>query len=630
MKANVTRGLQEATAACVKGDWVAAKNRLLEVIDTEPANLEALNLLGVIAARSEHFEEAVQWLERLRALAPNTPAVHFNLGNVRQSLRQWQAATLCYDHALDLYPDYAEAHINRAAALLELGRPHDALHNLDAAIRLQPDAIDAWNNRGVALQALARWDEALACYARVLSSRPEQADVWNNQGIVFNASGRYAEALACYKCALFLQPRYAQAHYNRGNSLKSLEQWSDALEAYDRALAIEPNHAMAWNNRGVTLKALGRWSEALTSFERAIAAKSDYAEAYLNRGNTLQGEPAGSPGALASSMASFEAAIRINPEYADAHLNLALCRLLTGDFKGGWPGYEWRWQQDPAGLRDFKQPLWQGDTPLHGKTILLHSEQGFGDTLQFCRYAAAVAALGARVILEVPPALMTLLHDLPGLASLVARGMALPDFDYHCPLLSLPLAFKTDLTNLPAPPAYLRADGEKVRAWEERLGTAQTPRIGLAWSGNSAHKNDRNRSLPLAELLAHLPTGLQYVSLQKEVRDADAALLQARPDILHFGELLEDFSDTAALCQCVDVIVSVDTSVAHLAGALGRPVWILLPSPPDWRWLLARTDSPWYPSATLYRQDHCGEWTAVLKRLGSELHTKRWQPSAPT
>ena len=524
MKANATRGLQEATAACVKGDWVAAKNRLLEVIDTEPAHLEALNLLGVIAARSEHFEEAVQWLERLRALAPNIPAVHFNLGNVRQSLRQWQAATLCYDHALDLYPDYAEAHINRAAALLELGRPHDALHNLDAAIRLQPDAIDAWNNRGV------------------------------------------------------------------------------------------------------TLKALGRWSEALTSFERAIAAKSDYAEAYLNRGNTLQSEPAGSNGALAA----FAEAIRINPEYADAHHNLALCRLLTGDFKGGWPGYEWRWKQDPAGLRDFKQPLWQGDTPLHGKTILLHSEQGYGDTLQFCRYAAAVAALGARVILEVPPALMTLLHDLPGLASLVARGMALPDFDYHCPLLSLPLAFKTDLTNLPAPPVYLRADGEKVRTWEERLGTAQTPRIGLAWSGNSAHKNDRNRSLPLAELLAHLPTGLQYVSLQKEVRDADAALLQARPDILHFGELLEDFSDTAALCQCMDVIVSVDTSVAHLAGALGRPVWILLPSPPDWRWLLARTDSPWYPSATLYRQDHCGEWTAVLKRLGSELHTKRWQPTSPT
>lgn len=614
--------LQQALDALERDDPATATAFCHRVLAADPLEPDALNLLGVIAARAGRFAEAVEWMERLLSQLPDNPAVHFNVGNLRQSLHQWPESVSCYQRALTLNPAYAEAYLNLAASWLEMGRAEEALPALDAALRLQPELIDGWINRGVALQALQRWAEALVCYEHVLSKQPGQADAWNNRGIVLDALGRMPEALACYESALRLQPRNVDALFNRGNAFKAMEQWDRALDSYARALAIDTHHARAWNNRGVVLKAVGRWTDAVASFEQAIAANAAYAEAYLNRGNTLQSEPATAGVALAS----FEEAVRINPDYADAHLNLALCRLLTGDFKGGWPGYEWRWQQEPRQQREFTQPRWHGERSLHGLSILLHSEQGLGDTLQFCRYAALVAALGARVILEVPRPLAPLLHDLAGVSLLVERGTPLPDFDCHCPLLSLPLALKTELANIPAPPAYLHADALKVDGWQRRLGPPAAPRIGLAWSGNSAHKNDRNRSLPLAQLISRLPHGPCYVSLQKEIRAADEASLRSRTDVLHFGELLEDFSDTAALCQCMDLIISVDTSVAHLAGALGRPVWILLPSPPDWRWLLERTDSPWYPSAKLYRQAICGDWQDVLSRVSVDLLDAQWSP----
>ncbi|MDP3310931.1 MAG: tetratricopeptide repeat protein, partial [Polaromonas sp.] len=386
--------------------------------------------------------------------------------------------------------------------------------------------------------------------------------------------------------------------------------------SYDQALALQPDHAQAYNNRGAALRDLQQYQAALDSYERAIALKPDYADAYNNLGVAL-----GDLGRHPEARASYERACDLQPDYAEAHWNLALGDLQVGHFERGWQAYEWRWKREalaPGLLRSFPQPLWLGTESLEGKTILLHAEQGLGDTLQFSRYARLVAQRGARVILEVQPPLLRLLTGLDGVAQVLAQGSESPPFDCHCPLLSLPLAFKTTLSTMP-PPLAIEKNPDSMARWAARLGTGQRPRIGLVWSGNPGHNNDLHRSIALADLLGHLPSGPQYVSLQKDVRATDRATLEARSDILHVGDDLEDFTDTAALCELMDGVVSVDTSVAHLAGTLGRKLWLLLPFNPDWRWMLERTDSPWYPGAVLCRQPAIGDWDSVLSRLGQQI-----------
>ena len=323
-------------------------------------------------------------------------------------------------------------------------------------------------------------------------------------------------------------------------------------------------------------------------------------------------------------MASYERSLALKPDYAHAHWNLADCRLMLGDFAQGWQEYEWRWklEQRDFAQRDFAQPLWLGAPALHGRTILLHSEFGLGDTLQFCRYATEVAALGADVVLEVQPPLVPLLSGLKGVRQVVARGAALPAFDYHCPLMSLPLAFKTDLGNVPAEIPYLASDPARVALWREKLGPKRRPRVGIAWSGSQSQRNDK-RSMALAQMLPLLGDWAEWLSLQKEVPDSDLTLLASRGDVRHLGEELADFADTAAVVELIDVLVTVDTSVAHVPGAMGKPVWILLPfNAHDWRWMLDREDSIWYPSARLFRQAAVGDWAGVIGRVAAELQRR--------
>jgi len=309
------------------------------------------------------------------------------------------------------------------------------------------------------------------------------------------------------------------------------------------------------------------------------------------------------------------------PDYADAHYNEALCRLVLGDFDRGWEMQEWRWKTEQ--LRDskhsFTQALWLGHENISGKTILLHAEQGFGDTIQFCRYVPLLAARGARVILEVQEPLRELMTGLVGATQVVCRGDPLPDFDVYCPLLSLPLAFGTRLETIPSAVPYLCASSQRMMDWDTRLGPKRRPRIGLAWSGLPTHKNDHNRSIRLGALLSLLDIDATFVSLQKGVRPADATILKERSDLLHFGSEIRDFSDTAALISNLDLVISVDTSVVHLAGALAKPVWAMLPFTPDWRWLLDRDDSPWYPTVRLFRQDDTRAWDKVIARVHAAL-----------
>jgi hypothetical protein len=342
----------------------------------------------------------------------------------------------------------------------------------------------------------------------------------------------------------------------------------------------------------------------LACYDRTIALKPDYAQAYGNRGTCLEAMMRPD-----DAMSSYRDALAVSPDDAQAHWNLAVNRLRAGDFKTGWIESEWRWKCGALGLgqREFARPLWLGVEPIEGKTLLLHSDQGLGDALHFCRYAALVAARGARVILEIDPPLRELASSLEGVSEFVAKGEAPPDFDYHCPLGSLPLAFDTTLDTIPATVPYLSV-GKNARDWQARLGTRKLLRIGLVWSGNPNHANDHKRSIALETLLPLSKVEAQFVSLQKDLRPGDAAILRERSDIVDVGPELESFSDTAALLQHLDLLISVDTSIAHLAGALGRPVWVFLPYLPDWRWLLDREDSPWYPTARLFRQTEAATW----------------------
>ena len=360
----------------------------------------------------------------------------------------------------------------------------------------------------------------------------------------------------------------------------------------------------------------------MKSYDRALMARPDDVEVHYNRGHTLT-----SLKRIDEALASYGRAISLRPDYAEAHWNEALLRLLAGDFSGGWAKYEWRWKKHLSLLskRNLLKPLWLGDDTIRDKTILLHSEQGLGDAIQFCRYVPLVAARAAGVVFEVERPLWKLMNDFAGEVQVICRGDALPDFDFHCPLLSLPFAFGTRLETIPSGFPYLQAPSQTSTSWDNRLGPKDRPRIGLAWSGSAINTRDRERSIFLRELLPLLEAKATFVSLQKDVRSADAPLLKERSDIVHFADELRDFSDTAALISELDLVISVDTSVAHLAGAIGKPVWTMVTYIPDWRWMLDRDDSPWYPTMRLFRQPRTDDWQSVVVRVYEALSAIEWE-----
>jgi tetratricopeptide (TPR) repeat protein len=453
----------------------------------------------------------------------------------------------------------------------------------------------------------------------------EAAAVDDSDPVVFNVlsacafeTGDYADALAAADRALALQPAYPEAHNNRGNALLRLDRPGEAVEALTAALRLMPRDAEAHLNLGNALDALDQVPAALQIVERAIALNPKLVPAHVNRGNILQ-----RLGRHREALQAYDRAIALNPGDLDANWNRALCHLLVGDYEAGWAGHEWRWRLEArkAQAGRFAQPLWLGQESLQGRTILLQSEQGYGDVIQFARYVRMVAERGGRVVFEAFPPLAPLMAGLAGADQVVRRGDPLPPFDLHCPLLSLPLALgEPEPLAMTGP--YLRADLARFQAWAERLGAKRGPRVGLVGSGSRTHRKDALRSIPFETLAAKLPAGPEYHLLQKDVRDADRAALAVRPDVAVWDEALGDFADTAALCELMDIVISVDTSVAHLAGALGRPVWVLLPVEPDWRWGLERETTPWYPQMRLYRQTALKDWSDPLDHVARDLRAE--------
>jgi tetratricopeptide (TPR) repeat protein len=582
LPAEVQTKWAQAFAFHQEGRLADAKLAYEDILRSSPNHFDALHFLGVIAYQLGDFRTAVELVSKAIAISPDSAAPYSNIGLAQRKLKQLDAAIASFDKAIAIKPDYVEAHYNRGLALQELKRLDAAVASYDKAIALYPGFADAHFRRGNALQELKQLDAAVASY---------------DQAIAINSD-------------------FAEAHSNRGNALLDLGQLEAAISSFNMALAIKPDFADAYYNLANAQQRLKQLDAAVASYDQAIAINPDFAEAYCNRGNALQELKQ-----LDAAVASYDQAIAIRPDFARAKLNLAFTLLLGGKLEEGLKLYEWRWDATAvkAPKHNFSQPLWLGTEPIQDKTILLHSEQGLGDTIQFCRYAQLVAGLGAEVILEAPTQLMSLLQGLEGVTTLVERGTPLPAFDYHCPLLSLPLAFKTDIPTIPRGGNYLRYEAKKAAKWAEKLGNSTNTRVGIVWSGNKENANDYKRSVALAQLLSYLPRHCEYFSLQKEVGTLDQATLQANAWLRHFGDELTDFADTAAVCGLMDVVISVDTSVAHLSGALGKPTWILLPYCPDWRWLLDRDDSPWYPSVRLYRQESPFEWDAVLARVRSDL-----------
>jgi tetratricopeptide (TPR) repeat protein len=520
-----------------------------------------------------------------------------------------------YRSALALQPMQPEALHYLGVALAQHGQYQEALTSLSHALRLQPDNAALHNHYGNCLTGLRRYEDALRSYDRAIALNDAMADAHYNRAVALIELGQPQAALEACDKAIALEPAHARAHNNRGNLLADLGKLPEALACYEQAVQRQPSLPDAWVNQANLLRRLIRYEEALARADRAIACANDHAAAHSARGAALA-----CMGRDAEALSSYRRALELQPDLAEALWNQAIVLLSQGEYRQGWVHYEARWRVKSLALRRpcGEQRPWLGGEPLRNKTILLYAEQGYGDTLQFCRYASLVAAQGARVLLGVPSALQRLMRSLDGVDEVIAQG-ALPAFDYQCPLLSLPLAFSTELSTIPAPKAYLRADVAPRMKWASRLGPRSEPRVGFVWSGQATHTNDANRSVPLAQFLPLARCGAHCVSLQKEVREADEAILAQSPFIQRCGEEVTDFADTAALISELDLVITVDTSVAHLAGALGKPVWILLPYVADWRWLQDRDDSPWYPSARLFRQRAPGKWQDVIEKVGVEL-----------
>ena len=533
-----------------------------------------------------------------------------------RDLRRPEQALASYDKAIALNPRFAEAYNNRGNALLDLKRFEKALMMYNKAITLKPDYVVAYNNRGNLLLELKRAEEACASYDQAIVLRPHFAEAYNNRGNALLELKRPEEALSSYNKAIALKVDYVEAYNNRGNALMELRRTDEALASYDRAITLKPDYASAWHGRGVCFFKLKRYNDAFSAYDKALSLKPTLAEAWQSRGLLFCALNRND-----EALYAYDKALELKPDLFDVYFKKAVVHLSLGNFEEGLPLYEWRGKSNlfTSPLRDLLKPLWLGGENIKGKTIWVHSEQGLGDTIQFYRYIQKLESLDCNIIFETQAPLLSLIKSQNSKFQVVSYGAALRDFDVHCPLLSLPLAFKTTLATIPARAPYLIPSVEKVELWRGKLGEKKKFRIGLAWSGNPNFANADSKRIPFEMLSSILCSEAEWYSLQKDVRESDRKHLESCREIVDHTRALYDFSDTAALIGELDLVISIDTAVAHLAGALGKPVWILLPFYSDFRWLRDREDSPWYPTARLIRQVKDGEWSQVLERLSQEI-----------
>ncbi|MDR3423858.1 MAG: tetratricopeptide repeat protein [Alphaproteobacteria bacterium] len=588
------------------------------ILKDRPDHAACLHLLGVIEYGFGRKGEAEGLMRRAIELKPGFAEIHYSFAQVLLAQGKYEEAVEQYRITLALKPEHAEACFHFGNTLNLLHRPDEAAKAYAQAIKARPDFPEALNNLGVYYFEKANFSEAERLESRALELQPDYAAALNNLGNVYKAQKKWDRAIDCYRRALALKPDLWQAMNNMGLALLyGASDFKAAASCFTQILAQDPNHVPALTHLGIVFCMQGEFAKGDGFYQKALALDPAYFDALNNRGNALK-----ALGRVDEAIVCYENALTTRPNDPEIHNNLAMALLLAGRLKEGWIEYEWRWktvQLAPA-ERHFPQPLWRGEEAL-GRTLLIHAEQGFGDTLQFCRYAPLAAQRGWRVILQVQPELLSLIGGMQGIEKVIGMNEKLPDFDMHCPMMNLPQAFATRIDTILANVPYLFADDKKAAVWRERLCGDEGLKVGLVWTGNPrlfsldlAAANAR-RSLPPDSLapLAGL-AGVRFYSLQKNgfALSSDLGLIDYMPEC-------RDFSDTAALIANLDLVISVDTAVAHLAGALGKPVWLLNRFDTCWRWLLNRDDSPWYPTLRLFRQPESGDWASVVERVRGEL-----------
>jgi tetratricopeptide (TPR) repeat protein len=610
--------LGDVEAACASFDKAAA---------IDPRVVEAVLNKGILFETHGQLDEAVETFDAALRIAPGHPVIlQHKAASLRRKGELTEALRVC-DAALAMRRDGAAsmpapAMFEKGLILTQSNRHADAIVAFEGAAAMR-HAIDACHyNIGNCLKRMGRLGDARVAYLSAIAIRADHVEAFNDLGDVLRGLHRPFDALAAFEKAISIKPNYTDALINRAEVLFDLDRQAEAFAAYDHIVTHWPDSAGVFNSLGIASHALGRYDEALAQYGKALSIDPKHVNAWYNAGIALR-----VLGRYDAALIHFARAVAVKPDFADAHYNAAMCKLEAGDFAAGWPLYEWRLQatQRAPRQRKFAQPLWLGDRDIAGKTILLWTDEGAGDMMQMARYAPLLSAQGARVVLEAWAPLARLLERMTGISEVVAYGENLPEFDLHCPIMSLPLAFKTTLDTIPADIPYLRADDARVVAWRERLAALPGRKVGLTWAGNPHYPLDKHRSIALSQLA---PLGsvrdVTFVSLQKSAAAQQAAtqpVWELPTDLIlcDWTAELIDFDDTAALIAALDLVISVDTATVHLAGALGKPVWMLNRYDTCWRWLRDRDDSPWYPSLRLFRQLQPGDWAGVVERVRTEL-----------
>ncbi len=643
--------LKDAFALHQQGRFAEAEQLYAQVVKDQPQNVQARHLLGVLALQTGDPGRAAEHLQAALRLEPRQALAHRDLGNALQALGRMAEALASYDKALHFMPTMSEAHNGRGAMLAALGRGEEAMSAYTQAIALKPAEAAPYNNRGRLLAGMGHADEAIEDFGRAITRNPDHVMALTNRGGTYLGRGRAAEALtdfdralalapnspavhdgrgtalamlvrpaealAAHDAALALEPGFAVAQDNRGVALAALRRYDEALATHEKTLALDPNSALAWNNRGSVLSRMGRPQEALESYDRALALVPNRAVTHINRGLLLY-----DLGRLDEALESHDTALGHEPGHVEAQFGKSLALLMQGRYREAWPLYESRKKRqvlDAHMARDSAR--WTGAEDLNGKTLLIEAEQGLGDTIQFARYAGLAKARGAHVILAVQDTLVRLMQGVAADVDVRSNKAPAPDYDYQAFLLSLPMAFGTTPEAIPATIPYLKAEPALVKQWVEKIGKDGF-RIGVAWQGGPM---DPHRSWPLSALaeISKLP-GIRLISLQKGATQEDIAASGVMLETMgaDFDSGPDAFVDTAAMMANLDLVITPDTSIAHLAGALGRPVWTGLKFAPDWRWGVSGDSSPWYPGMRLFRQEKIGDWHSVFSAMRDRLERK--------
>lgn len=653
MISNPSKLFAEAVRAFKKGDLPNALNTCLTLTQNAAPNAICLHLIGVIKHQQGYSDEAEQWLRQSLALNPEAVEVNFNLGLSLLAQNKMNEALLFFEKTTDINPTYANAYFQIGNIHKTANQFNKAISSYEKCLLLNPNHHEALNCLGVVLCRQNKQDQAISCFTKALVIHPQFPEALNNMGVAYLELDRPDQTKEFCEKAIALRPDYTAALNNLGTALKEEGSYNDAIKYYERALSLDPNllearnnlglsimfgrssiesaltcfrevlkrspnHPEALNNLGITLCHQGQFDEGITCYRRALDIKHDYTDALSNLACALR-----ATGNATEALSLFEQVVRQKPNFAEAHNNYAMMLMSLGQFVKGFREYEWRWKtsQLKEAYRDFGRPCWRGED-LTNKTLFIYAEQGFGDTLQFCRFVSFIKKNNTNIILEVPEPLVRLVKSLKGVDAIIPYGESPPAFDFQCPMLDLPLVFNIDVQSIPADTPYLYAEPDDIAHWKKRLTSRlNIKKVGLVWSGNPRKHSfelaaiDRQRSLPIHFLEPLFQSsGIEFYSLQK-----DATSIPATYPLINFMDDCSDFADTAALISQLDLVISVDTAAVHLAGALGKPVWLLNRYDSCWRWLSGRDDSPWYPKLYQFRQTQYNDWKSVIERVVQQL-----------